>query len=86
MEKMYLIPGNVRDALISFLASQMPMVAAEEPVSHLRSLQEYHPPKTDEETYRELLECRLSGQIDDARWVAHIEIEGFKKWLGDKIG
>jgi hypothetical protein len=81
MEKMYLMPSNMRDALIQFLASQMTMAVAEEPVSHLRALQEFRRPKTPEETYRDLLECRLSGQINDERWAAHLEDEELKNWI-----
>lgn len=81
MEKHYLIPASMRDALIQFLATQMTMAVAEEPVAHLRLLQEFHPPKSPEQNYRDLLDCRLSGQIDDERWAQHLDDGEFRAWL-----
>lgn len=36
--------------------------------------------------YRMILACRLSGQIDDARWQKHLADPVFAEWLGVQAG
>lgn len=36
--------------------------------------------------YRMILACRLSGQIDDARWQKHLADAAFAEWLGTYVG
>ena len=50
MEKQYLLPGKLRDALVSFLRT-MPMETVEEPVTMLRGLKPLNEPtRTDPPT------------------------------------
>ena len=48
MEKQYVLPAGLRDALIAFLMREMPMAQAEEPVNHLRRLQQIPTPAEPE--------------------------------------
>jgi hypothetical protein len=81
LEQQHIITARQVAAIVGFLRGNLTMDLAEDPVNLLRSLPEFTPPKSAEEGFRELLDCRLSGQIDDAGWVEHLKDDGLRDWL-----